>query len=193
MSCNVVNSPANTRSHRSARETRGFTLVEMMIIVVIVGVLATLATYGVTKYIRTSRTSEAIAMVVDIKGAEEIARDETFQYIGLSGAYNAWHPIDPPGNFKTDWTRQSGPMQAIFQQLAVVSSGPVYFTYSIVAGLANQNITPPPVALDMHFPLTAQAPFYIVVAKGDLDGDLINSYVVGHSFGSDLYVEQEGE
>jgi hypothetical protein len=155
-------------------------------------VLATLATYGVIKYVRTARTSEALAMVVDIKGAEEVARDETFLYIGLD-AFDSWHPTNPPGNFKADWNADTGPASLKFRELGVVSSGPVYFTYSIVAGPAGEPVPNPPCDRRLGFPGTAGAPFYVVAARGDLDGDGEDSYVIGHSFGSDLYVEKEGE
>lgn len=40
-------------------KSRGFTLVELMIVVAIIGVLAALAIYGVTKYLRTAKSAEA--------------------------------------------------------------------------------------------------------------------------------------
>jgi type IV pilus assembly protein PilA len=171
---------------------RGFTLVEMMVIVMIVSVLATLATYGVIKYVRTARTSEALAMVVDIKAAEEVARDETFLYIGLP-SFDSWHPTDPPGNFKADWNADTGAASGIFRQLGVVSSGPVYFTYSVVAGPAGTAYPAKPYLTKINIQGNSDAPFYIVVARGDLDGDGENSYVIGHSLGSDLSVQNEGE
>jgi type IV pilus assembly protein PilA len=39
--------------------SRGFTLLELMIVVTIVGILATLAVYGVSKYLQNAKTAEA--------------------------------------------------------------------------------------------------------------------------------------
>ncbi len=193
MSWKLPSTPVKTRRHVAHGGTqRGFTLVEMMIVVVIVGVLATLATYGVIKYVRTARTSEALAMVVDIKGAEEVARDETFLYIGLED-FSSWHPTNPPGNFKADWNADTGPASGIFKQLGVVSSGPVYFTYSVVAGPAGDPYPSEDFVTALGLNGNSTAPYYVIAARGDLDGDGTDSYVIGHSLGSDLSVQNEGE
>lgn len=55
------------------QHSRGFTLVEVMIVVVIVGVLAGLAIYGVTRYLASSKSSEAKNNVGAISRAAQAA------------------------------------------------------------------------------------------------------------------------
>ena len=57
------------------RKSRGFTLVELMIVVAIVGILAALAIYGVSKYMKNAKTAEARNSV------GQIAKDASAAYL----------------------------------------------------------------------------------------------------------------
>jgi prepilin-type N-terminal cleavage/methylation domain-containing protein len=61
----------------------GFTLIELMIVVTIIGVLAVVAGTAYRKYMDAGRTSEAMAMLGEIRAKEEAYRAE-------NSIYNSW-------------------------------------------------------------------------------------------------------
>jgi type IV pilus assembly protein PilE len=63
--------------------SRGFTLVELMIVVVILGILATLAMVGYRRYVGRARASEAVAMLAEISSKEQLYFLEFAQYLPL--------------------------------------------------------------------------------------------------------------
>ena len=161
-----------------------------MTIVVIVGVLATVAVYGVRKYILSAKKAEATSMLTQIRAAEEAYRDETFNYLG-SGTAFAWHPTASPGDFKSSWDPMSGTdMGKVFQVLGVRPDGPVIFAYSVVAGNAASTLPTIPTAKSFDFP-DPTGPYYIAMAKADLNGDGKFTYALSHSDTSEIYVDDE--
>lgn len=178
---------------------RGFTLIEVMVVVVIMGVLATLATYGVRKYILSARASEAGVVLNAIRSAQEIYRQDTFTYLDVSdGDFSNLHPSTAPGNFKRNWAG-NGAHEATsenFRQLGVQVSGPVWFGYGVVAGRTGDSVPSLPSDMektDFNFPGSAAEPFYVAIAKGDLNGNGKFSYAIAHSWSQEVYIENEGE
>jgi prepilin-type N-terminal cleavage/methylation domain-containing protein len=66
------------------RSARGFTLVELCIVVAIIGVLAVVAGTAYRRYMDSARTSEAYAVLGEIRIKEEAFRAENSTYTGLA-------------------------------------------------------------------------------------------------------------
>ena len=50
----------------------GFTLIELMVVIVILSILATVAVFAATRYIRSARIGEGVALVGDIFSKQEV-------------------------------------------------------------------------------------------------------------------------
>src|SRR5690606_26227366 len=190
----LTKAPHSSMPHRASAKSaarhaseRAFTLVELMTVVVIVGVLATLATYGVRKYVMEAKKAEASSMLVQIRAAEEAYKDETFEYLGLS-SFSAWHPTDTPIAGKHAWQVTSPTaMTPIMNQLGVMSDGPVAYSYAVVAGNGGDMPTIP-TTKSWDFP-AATGPYYIAMAKADLNGDGVFTYALSHSGTSEIWID----
>jgi type II secretory pathway pseudopilin PulG len=171
-------------------------LIEMLTVVAIVGVLATLGLVAYRRFITASKTSEAIYMVGAIRSAEESYRAETLTYLNVTPGFSTYYPMGESniGGKKWAWEVTGATAEATaWRQLGARPDGPVYYGYRVAAGTVGQAIpgltglaNPP------NFPAPSE-PWYVIQAKGDVDGNGIYSYVVGSSFTGEIYVENEGE
>jgi prepilin-type N-terminal cleavage/methylation domain-containing protein len=176
------------RAARGSVNAAGFTLIELMVVVVIMGVLAALATYGVRKYVLEAKKAEATNMLTQIRAAEEAYRDETFQYLGLDTF--VWHPVDAPGGAKYGWDFADTAMRTeVFDPLGVMPNGLVEYSYAVVAGAAGGSLPLIPTERDFDFP-TPTGPFYIAMAKADLDNDGRFTYAIVHSDTSAIHFDE---
>jgi prepilin-type N-terminal cleavage/methylation domain-containing protein len=188
-----------SRSATRLRYEHGFTLVEMMVVVVLVGVLAGLAVYGVRKYILSAKTSEAVSMMTSIKSAEEAFKGETFIYLDVSSSFAPanFYPTATPGRTKVQWGDTTTTVGANWRTLGVHSDGPTLFGYAVVAtapGASQPSLPTAKQASDFNLPGSLTAWQYIAVAKADLGGQTgVYTYVLSHSYSSEVYVENEGE
>lgn len=178
------------------RPSRGFTLVELLIVVAMVGVLAALAVVGYRQYLNVAHSGEAKMVLQGIRGAQEVYKAETLVYLSCSGTYLDWYPQNgaAPSDKKHHFVQPGHSDFACWQMLNVSTDGPVRFGYAVRAGAAAEAIpamggewATPPV-----WPVPT-VPWYVIQATGDADGDSTYSLFVTSSFSGDIYAENETE
>jgi prepilin-type N-terminal cleavage/methylation domain-containing protein len=141
-------------SHRHVRTSRGFTLIELMMVVAIIGILSSVAYPALANATLRSRSTERTYMMAAIKSAiEDVYRlNDRFRPAGTPagsplGNYN---PVLPYNQGKRYFDANQGSWTILTRYLAI--EGATYFSYRFDGWESG-------------------APGCWVEASGDLDGD----------------------
>lgn len=171
-----------------------------MAVVAIVAILALLATVGIGKYIRSSKTSEAMTMIGSIKMAQEEYLRDTFTYKDISNAgkldgYTTFYPATSPlkNGKKMAWGAGTDVIANGWRELGVTPSAPVMYIYGCAAGPGS---TPPasPGFTIGNYPTGATGrPWYLIKAVADLDGDGVDATYVGTSLTAEIFSDKPEE
>lgn len=183
--------------YASVSRRRGFTLVELMVVVAIAGVLAAVGIAALNRHIVESRSIEVTHMVQSIRAAQEQYRSVTGIYLDVStdGGYYPREPTAANGGEKVAFFYAPGgdapEDNDRWLRLAPTVSGTVQFGYKTRAGLPGAAI--PAIEIeDLDLP-TQTEPWYLIEAKGNLDGDEIESYYFAWSVNASVYSQNAGE
>lgn len=172
----------------------GFTLVELGAVVAIIGILSVIALVGYRKYILHAKMTEAKNVISAVRIAQEDYRAERGTYADLGATYCpaaagtvehfvGWDPECSGGGTIAD---------PKWHTLPVHIDGPVLFQYATVAGTGA--FAAPADATWVGWGTPAAGPWYVVLAKCDLDGQGgANTQLVGSSFSNQIFSQNDGQ
>jgi type II secretory pathway pseudopilin PulG len=163
-----------------------------MVVVAIVAMLAAVGIALMRKHLFASKTTEAVAVIQAIRGAQERWRAENKTYYDVSSGTNAWYPMGTPGRAKYPWDLPAGPDYAKWQRLHPAVTGSVQFGYETRAGAAGDTV---PLLVGMKQPAweVPVEPWYLIQAQADTNGDGVTARFAASSFTGEIYSENEGE
>jgi len=126
-------------------KSKGFSLVELMIVVAIMAILAAIAIPSFMKFSMKAKTAEASQNLSGIRTAEESYRAEEDAYLACTGYPNT--VLAPPPASGTPW---STPSSGNFATIGFAADGRVRYCYTVTTA-------------------SATGPTFGVTAVGDLD------------------------
>ena len=138
--------------------TRGFTLIELMIVVAILGVLASVAIPSFMNYQLNAKRAEAYANLGSLGKSQKAYYAEFNEYIAVaaepgSGLGNVWPTIVP---------RDHTPIETAFAVVGWVPEGDVFYDYDTATDAD---------ALNGSCSASCDNTCFTAAAYGDLDGD----------------------
>jgi prepilin-type N-terminal cleavage/methylation domain-containing protein len=178
------------RLHRS----RGFTLLELLIVVAITGLLAAIAVTGYTKYIHQAQSSEARTVIGQIRSGEEAIRAETLSYLSCSTTMTDYYPNTTPDDSRWVWERSADSRyKNCWAMLGVHPDAPVRYGYAVMANVAPTSL--PPLDGDFAKPptwpnnWTDGTPWFVVGARNQHISSVSPSLMVATSYDGTTYSE----
>lgn len=181
-----------TPSNRCRAQSRGFTLVELMVVVVMVGVLAAIGISLFRQHIYTAKTTQAVAVIQAIRAAQVRYHSEHQAYLNVSSSLTSYYPMATPSKVSYAWDNPSGNDAANWRRLNVAGVSQVQVGFAVVAGGPSADLPAPSTANDPAWP-TPIEPWYVIQAEADTDGDGEEALYVASSFNGEIYSENVGE
>jgi len=147
------------------KRSKGFTLIELMIVVAIIAILAAIAIPQYKKFQLKAKTAEAKTNLGAIRTCEEAYAAEHDLYIGA-----AYRPDNAPTAAKRSWATSDQ-----FDSLGFKPAGDIRYSYGVAADNQKDDLSTAP-ANKLNIAVRDGNVDITIVAKGDLDGDNSFSY-----------------
>jgi prepilin-type N-terminal cleavage/methylation domain-containing protein len=183
--------PARLSPVRRCRASRGFTLVELMVVVAITGILATIGVHLVRGHMLAAKSKQAAVGVQACRVAEEAYRAQSSQYLNVSTS-GKYYPMQEPGIELMSWRRDGEPDSLRWQMLGVPLANRTQFGFLVNAGRPGDTYPTFNTESDPGLQTPTDV-WYVIQVRGDVDGDKVFMNGIATSYNGELYIEHEGE